>query len=50
MMTGALALLICSGLLVIVAIERPFAGVVKVEPVAIFEVLQDLGRGHAIAR
>ena len=50
MMTGALGLLICSGLLVIVAIERPFAGVVKVEPVAIFEVLQDLGRGHAIAR
>jgi hypothetical protein len=47
MMTGGLALLIFSGLLVIVSIDHPFAGTVKVEPVAIFEVLQDLGRGVA---
>jgi len=50
MMTGALGLLICSGLLVIVAIDRPFAGAIKVEPVALSEVLQDLSRLHAIAR
>lgn len=50
MMTGALALLILSGLLVIVSIDRPFAGAVKLEPIAIVEVLHDLGRGHAAAR
>jgi hypothetical protein len=50
MMTGALALLIFSGLLVIVSIDHPFAGVVKVEPVAIVEVLEDLGRSHAVGR
>jgi len=50
MMTGALALLIFSGLLVIVSIDHPFTGVVKVEPVAIFEVLEDLGRSHAVGR
>jgi hypothetical protein len=50
MMTGALALLIFSGLLVIVSIDRPFAGAAKLEPLAILEVLQDLGRGHAVAR
>jgi Protein of unknown function (DUF4239) len=50
LMTGALALLIFSGLLVIVSIDHPFAGTVKVEPVAIFEVLQDLGRSHAVTR
>lgn len=48
MMTGALALLIFSGLLVIISIDHPFTGVVKVEPVAIFEVLEDLGRSHAV--
>jgi hypothetical protein len=50
MMTGALALLIFSGLLIIVSIDHPFAGSVKVEPLAILEVLQDLGGGHAVAR
>ena len=32
LMTGALAILIFSGLLVIIAIDRPFAGTVRVEP------------------
>jgi hypothetical protein len=50
MMTGALALLILSGLLCIVSIDHPFAGAAKVEPIPIYEVLQDLGRRHAVAR
>jgi hypothetical protein len=43
-MTGGLALLIFSGLLVIVAIDHPFSGTVKVRPEALVEVLRDLGR------
>lgn len=43
MMTGALALLIFSGLLVIVAIDRPFSGPVKVGPEALSSVLEDFG-------
>ena len=42
-MTGILAFLIFSGLLVIVAIDRPFAGPVKVAPEALSAVLKDLG-------
>jgi hypothetical protein len=41
LMTGALAALICSGLLVIVAIDHPFAGSVKVKPEALENVLAD---------
>jgi Protein of unknown function (DUF4239) len=41
MMTGALSLLIFSGLLTIIAIDHPFAGSVKVGPEAIFAVLED---------
>src|SRR5882757_2334459 len=44
-MAGAVALLIFSGLLVIVAIDHPFAGLAKVEPEALSLVLEDLGRG-----
>jgi hypothetical protein len=43
MMTGLLALLIFSELLIIVAIDRPFTGVVKVEPDALAAVLADFG-------
>jgi Protein of unknown function (DUF4239) len=43
MMTGALSILIFSGLLVIVAIDRPFTGVVKVQPEAVHAVLADFG-------
>jgi hypothetical protein len=43
LMTGALALLIFAGLLVIVAIDRPFAGTVTVEPIALAHVLADFG-------
>ena len=46
MMTGVLALLIFSGLLVIVAIDRPFTGSVKVEPEGLVEVIEDLGRAR----
>jgi len=41
LMTGALSILIFSGLLIIVAIDHPFSGSVKVEPDAIQAVLQD---------
>jgi hypothetical protein len=43
MMTGALSILIFSGLLVIIAIDHPFAGTVKVEPEALAMVLADFG-------
>jgi hypothetical protein len=43
MMTGALCVLVFSGLLIIVAIDHPFAGSVKVGPEALFAVLHDLG-------
>lgn len=46
LMTGVLALLIFSGLLVIVAIDRPFTGTVKVEPAGLIEVIDDLGRAR----
>ena len=41
MMTGLLALLIFSELLIIVAIDRPFTGTVKVEPVPLADVLAE---------
>ena len=43
LMTGALTALIFSGLLVIIAIDHPFAGSVRVEPEALASVLEDLG-------
>jgi len=42
MMTGALGLLIFSALLVIVSIDHPFAGAVRVEPHALHDVVVDL--------
>jgi hypothetical protein len=45
MMTGLLALLIFAELLIIVAIDRPFTGTVKVEPRPLAEVLADFGAG-----
>ena len=41
MMTGALSVLIFSGLLIIIAIDHPFAGSVKVGPEALVLVLKD---------
>jgi hypothetical protein len=43
LMTGALALLIFSGLLIIIAIDRPFSGSVRVKPEALENVLEDFG-------
>jgi hypothetical protein len=43
-MTGALTMLIMSGLLIIVAIDRPFTGTVKVQPDGLLEVIEDLTR------
>jgi hypothetical protein len=48
-MTGALAMLIFSGLLVIVTIDHPFTGAVKVTPEALLEVIHDLARARARA-
>jgi hypothetical protein len=41
MMTGLLAVMISAELLIIVAIDRPFTGSVKVEPTALADVLAD---------
>jgi hypothetical protein len=49
LMTGALSLLIFSGLLIIVAIDRPFSGTVKVRPLALEEVLADFAEARAAA-
>jgi hypothetical protein len=43
MMTALLSMLIFSELLIIVAIDRPFTGTVKVEPNALANVLADFG-------
>ena len=50
LMTRALAMLILSGLLVIVTIDHPFTGAVKVQPEALLVVIHDLGRGEAPPR
>jgi len=42
-MSGAVAILIFSGLLTVVAIDHPFAGTVKVGPEALIAVIQDFG-------
>jgi hypothetical protein len=44
LMTGMLTLLIFSGLLVIVEIDHPFAGTVRVMPEALTTVMEDLGK------
>jgi hypothetical protein len=43
LMTGLLSVLIFSGLLVIIVIDQPFAGVVKVQPDALAKVLTEFG-------
>ncbi len=47
LMTGVLSVLIFSGLLTIVAIDRPFAGTVKVGPQALAAVVEDFGGASA---
>jgi len=37
--------LIMSGLLIIVSIDRPFTGAVRVEPDGLLVVIEDLNRG-----
>jgi hypothetical protein len=46
-MTGALSLLIFASLFVIVTVNRPFTGSIKVRPEALVQVLEDLGRARA---
>ena len=41
LMTGGLSLIVCSGLLIILAIDHPFGGVVRVSPEALVKVLDD---------
>jgi hypothetical protein len=43
LMTALLAILISSELLIIIAIDRPFTGSVKVGPNALAAVLADIG-------
>jgi len=43
-MTGGVTMLIFCGLFVIVAIDHPFAGTVKVQPEALVDVLHDLAK------
>ena len=43
LMTGMLAAIIFSGLLTAIVIDRPFVGVVKVNPDALAEVVSDFG-------
>jgi hypothetical protein len=45
-MTGALSILIFSGILIIIAIDHPFAGSVKVGPEAMTMLLEDFAPGH----
>ena len=42
LMTGALSVLVFSGLLTIIAIDRPFTGTVSVGPQALIAVLKDM--------
>ena len=44
-MTGALALLIFLGLLIIIAVDHPFSGTVNVEPEPLVRVLDDFREG-----
>ena len=50
LMTAALSILIFSGLLVVIAIDHPFAGGARVEPEPLVLVLQDFGDGDAVQR
>ena len=50
LMTGALSVLIFSGLLVIVCIDHPFTGPFRVGPEPMLLALEDFGRGPGLAR
>jgi hypothetical protein len=50
LMTGGLALLVTSALLIVVAIDHPFSGSVKVGPEALVDVLQDFAHVRPNAR
>lgn len=50
LMTGGLALLVTSALLIVVAIDHPFSGSVKVGPEALADVLQDFAHARPSAR
>ncbi|HTS21244.1 MAG TPA: hypothetical protein VMN79_05470 [Casimicrobiaceae bacterium] len=50
LMTGGLALLVSSALLVVVAIDHPFSGSVKVGPEPLVEVLHDFAGARASTR
>jgi Protein of unknown function (DUF4239) len=45
LMSGALSILIFSGLLTVIAIDHPFAGTVKVDPDALVAVINEFGDG-----
>ncbi len=47
LMTGALSLLIFSGLLIIVAIDLPFSGTVQIEPEPLALALKEFGRASS---
>ena len=50
LMTGGLSLLVCSGLLIILAVDHPFGGAVRVHPEALSKVLEDFGHEAPPAR
>ena len=41
LMTGGLSLIVCSGLLIILAVDHPFGGAVRVHPDVLVKVLED---------
>jgi hypothetical protein len=49
LVTGALSILIFAGLLIVVEIDYPFAGTVKVGPEALAAVIEDFARDSATA-
>jgi len=50
LMTGGLSLIVCSGLLIILAIDHPFSGAVRVHPDVLVKVLEDFGHESPPAR
>jgi len=50
LMTGGLSLIVCTGLLIILAIDHPFGGAVRVHPDVLAKVLEDFGHEAPPAR
>jgi hypothetical protein len=50
LMTGGLSLIVCSGLLIILAIDHPFSGAVRVHADVLVKVLEDFGHESPPAR